>query len=161
MKEAIDSRKKNFSRTRNSWRIFAVDRLSQMTPILDNSLLSKKDKLSGMIKWGYMNVYILLENTVNQMLFFFLFFLNFFFCFTRRLRHPHRMCSTSNFWLNGLESPNSEAQVAWSNKPTTYTVEASFMMNQDWFKDESKLIQGVLMITKMMTKSSKVKITSW
>ena len=31
-----------------------------------------------MIKWGYMNVYILLENTVNQMLFSF-FFLKFFF----------------------------------------------------------------------------------
>ena len=69
MKEAIDSRKKNFSMTRNSWRIFSVDRLSQMTPILDNSLLSKKRKLSGMIKWGRMNVYILLENIVNQMLF--------------------------------------------------------------------------------------------
>ena len=27
--------------------------------------------------------------------------------------------------------------------------------------DESRLIQGVLMITRMMTKSSKVKITSW
>jgi len=29
---------------------FSVDRLSQMTLILDNSLLSKKDKLSVMIK---------------------------------------------------------------------------------------------------------------
>jgi len=50
MKEAVDSRKKNFSRMRNSWKIFSVDGLSQMTPILDNSLLSKKNKLSRMIK---------------------------------------------------------------------------------------------------------------
>ena len=98
MKEAIDSQK-GLSRTRNSWRIFSVDRLSQMTPILDNSLLSKKRKLSGMIKWGRMNVYILLENIVNQMLFPFLFEL---LCFTRCLWHPHQMCSKSNFWLNGL-----------------------------------------------------------
>jgi len=42
MKEAVDSCKKNFSRTRNSWRIFSIDGLSQMTPILDNSLVSEK-----------------------------------------------------------------------------------------------------------------------
>jgi len=42
-----------------------------------------------MIKWGHMNVYILLENTVNQMLFLFLFwnlfllYLSFYGTFTK------------------------------------------------------------------------------
>jgi len=90
MNEAVDSCKKNLSRTRNSWRIFLVDGLSQMTPILDNSLLSRNDKLFGMIKWGHMNVYILHENIVNQMLFS-SFFLNFFFfALLVILRHPHQ-----------------------------------------------------------------------
>ena len=48
MKEAVDS--KRIFKDEKQLKDFLADRLSQMTPILDNSLLSKKDKLSGMIK---------------------------------------------------------------------------------------------------------------
>ena len=45
----------------------------------------------------------------------------FFLHFTRRLRHPHQTCRTSNFWLNSLKSQNLGVQVAWAIKPTAYT----------------------------------------
>ena len=35
---------------------FSIDRLSQTTLVLENSLFSQKEKLSGMIKRGHMNV---------------------------------------------------------------------------------------------------------
>ena len=109
---------------------FLIDGLSQMTPILNNSLLSQKEKLSGMIKWGHMNVYIFTWKHSQSNAF----FLELFFGFTRSLRHPHQMCSTSNFWLNGLGSPNSGAQIAWANKPMACThilVEAKMWLWED------------------------------
>ena len=48
MKEAVDS--KRIFKDEKQLKDFSIDGLSQMTPILDNSLLSQKDKLSGMIK---------------------------------------------------------------------------------------------------------------
>ena len=65
---------------------FSIDRLSQMTPILDNSLFSQKDKLSGMIKRGHMNVCTFYLKHSQSNIFF-----NFLPC---RLKYPHQM---SNF----------------------------------------------------------------
>jgi len=49
-----------------------------MTPILDNSLLSQKDKLSGMIKRAHMNVYIFTLKHSQSNVFFLFLFLNFY-----------------------------------------------------------------------------------
>ena len=58
MKEAVQILENEFFKDEKHLKDFSIDRLSHMTPILDNSLLSQKDKLSGMIKWGNMNVCI-------------------------------------------------------------------------------------------------------
>ena len=77
---------------------FSVDRLSQMTLILDNSLLSQKDKLSGKIKWGHMNVYIFnWKHSQSNVFFLFLFEL---FYFTFCLWHPHQMCVILDININ-------------------------------------------------------------
>ena len=55
----------------------------------------------------------LLENTVNQMLFFlFFYYSETYFCFTCRFTAPSLTCKTSNLLLNGLGSQHSGAQVA-------------------------------------------------
>jgi len=114
MKEVVDSHKKNFSSTRNSWRIFFNWRVKSNDSYFDNSLLSKKDKLSGMIKWGHMNVYIFTWKHSQSNAFFLELFS--FFCFTRRFTAPPPTCRMSNLCLNGLGSQHSGAQVALSKQ---------------------------------------------
>jgi len=115
MKEAVDSCKKNFPRREIVEGFFSVDGLSQMTSILDNSLLSKKDKLSRMIKWGHMNVYIFTWKH-NQSNAFIIFYFETYFCFTCHFTTPPPTCKMSNLWLNGLGSQHSGAQVALSKQ---------------------------------------------
>ena len=75
---------------------FSIDRLSQMTLVLDNSLFSKKDKLSGMIKWDHINVYIFTwKHSQSNALFlfeplFFYFGTYLFWTLLVVLRHPHQ-----------------------------------------------------------------------
>jgi len=84
------------------WEIFkrfSINRLSQMTLVLDNSFFSKKENIKNDKMRSHECRYFLffIWNTFNQTFFSF-FVLN----FTHRLRHPHQTCRTSNLWLNRL-----------------------------------------------------------
>ena len=72
-----------------------------------------------MIKWGHMNIYILLENTVNQMLFSF-FFLNPFLLYSSFYGTLIK-CVAQVISERTVLEVVSEAQVAWANKPTACT----------------------------------------
>ena len=69
MKEAVQILENEFFKDEKHLKDFSIDRLSQMNPSLDNSLLSHKDKLSRMRSHECLYIFF------NQMLFLF------FFCF--------------------------------------------------------------------------------
>ena len=80
MKETVQILENEFSRMR-TFKGFSIDRLSQMTPVLDNSLFSQKTTFKNDKMRSHECLYFLIRNTVNQTFFVLIFF-------TRGLRHP-------------------------------------------------------------------------